>query len=67
METIENDMILEPFVSTKKAPICVHGTYLENIDSIQRDGLNHMKRNHIHFARDLPSDGDSINGMQEAL
>ena len=34
----------------------VHGTYLEPMPYIMKDGLNRMKRNHIHFAIGLPDD-----------
>ncbi|XP_034951434.1 tRNA 2'-phosphotransferase 1 [Chelonus insularis] len=31
----------------------IHGTYFENWQSIKKQGLSRMKRNHIHFAKDL--------------
>lgn len=42
----------------------VHGTYLECWQYIKRDGLNHMKRNHIHFAKGISRDGSVISGIR---
>ena len=46
--------------------VIVHGTYKKAwIDHISNEGLNRMKRNHIHFATGLPSDTNQvISGMR---
>ena len=43
--------------------MCVHGTYLKHLESIRKNGLNHMKRNHVHFARGLSASDGVISGM----
>ncbi|KAM8732877.1 tRNA 2'-phosphotransferase 1 isoform 1-T1 [Acanthopagrus schlegelii] len=40
----------------------VHGSYLRNWSSIQQQGLNRMKRTHIHLAPGLPGDDGVISG-----
>ncbi|KAM8732878.1 tRNA 2'-phosphotransferase 1 isoform 2-T2 [Acanthopagrus schlegelii] len=42
----------------------VHGSYLRNWSSIQQQGLNRMKRTHIHLAPGLPGDDGVISGMR---
>ena len=48
-----------------KFPVICHGTYVKYWDSIRKEGLNRMKRNHIHF---VPSDSfggsNVISGMR---
>lgn len=43
----------------------VHGSYLRNWSSIQQQGLNRMKRTHIHLAPGLPGEEDVISGMRK--
>lgn len=43
----------------------VHGTYYKWWTSIKRDGLNHMSRNHIHFAKGTLDDPQVISGLRE--
>ena len=43
--------------------VCVHGTYLKHLESIKKNGLNHMERNHVHFARGLLAGDGVISGM----
>ena len=49
-----------------KMDVIVHGTYKKSwVDHISNEGLNRMKRNHIHFATGLPSDVNQvISGMR---
>lgn len=42
----------------------IHGTYIENWKSIEKNGLSCMKRNHIHFTTRLPNNGKVISGMR---
>lgn len=44
---------------------CYHGTYTKNLESIKRDGLRSMGRNHIHFAHAGGQQGAAISGMRE--
>ena len=51
-----------------KMEIIVHGTYKKAwTEHISSNGLNRMKRNHIHFATGLPSeDNQVISGMRKS-
>ena len=43
--------------------MCVHGTFLKQLESIKKNGLNRMKMNHVHFVRGLLAGDGVINGM----
>lgn len=43
---------------------CIHGTYYNKLELIKLNGLNRMKRNHIHFAEALPGENGVISGMR---
>ena len=43
--------------------VCIHGTSLNNLDSILSTGLKRMGRNHVHFATGLPKEDGVISGM----
>ncbi|KAL2622500.1 hypothetical protein R1flu_002705 [Riccia fluitans] len=65
IKTVETEELLKPILSAEEIPVCVHGTYDEYLDSIARQGLKRMKRNHVHFASGLtPTDG-VISGMRK--
>ena len=59
---------IEPDLKKLSAPFevetVVHGTYLKNWKSIQENGLNRMKRNHIHLAKGLLGENGVISGMR---
>ena len=42
----------------------VHGTYFKSWNDIKRQGLNKMRRLHVHFAKGLPDNGKVISGMR---
>ncbi|XP_026440842.1 putative tRNA 2'-phosphotransferase isoform X1 [Papaver somniferum] len=65
IKTIESDNLLKPILSAEEAPVCVHGTYTKNLESILNTGLKRMKRLHVHFSSALPTDGEVISdGMK---
>ena len=43
--------------------MCVHGTYLKHMESTKKNGLNHIKMNHVHFSRGLSALNGVIRGM----
>ncbi|KAL7083317.1 hypothetical protein ACP275_14G153800 [Erythranthe tilingii] len=62
--TVETESLLKPILSPEEIPVCVHGTYKKNLESILEGGLNRMKRLHVHFSCGLPTDGEVISGMR---
>lgn len=44
--------------------ICAHGTYFENWQRIQHEGLKTMGRAHMHFATRLPGSDELVSGMR---
>lgn len=61
MSSVQDDELLKRVYS---APLCIHGTYLRYWDSIYKNGLNRMKRNHIHFACEEINSDQVISGMR---
>jgi 2'-phosphotransferase len=57
---------LKPILKVEDIPsgIAVHGTYHKPWKIIQRDGLNRMGRNHIHFAIGEIDHSQVISGMR---
>ncbi|XP_017042573.1 tRNA 2'-phosphotransferase 1 [Drosophila ficusphila] len=41
---------LERITQLEQIPLAVHGTYRRHWEAIRTQGLNRMKRNHVHFA-----------------
>ncbi|KAK9143367.1 hypothetical protein Syun_012767 [Stephania yunnanensis] len=64
LTTVETESLLKPINSVEEVPVCVHGTYKKNLDSILQSGLKRMKRLHVHFGSGLPSDETIISGMR---
>ncbi|CAN8286339.1 unnamed protein product [Cochlearia groenlandica] len=62
--TVESEKLLKPILSPEEAPVCVHGTYKRNLESILTSGLKRMNRLHVHFSCGLPTDGEVISGMR---
>lgn len=65
--TVETERLLKPVISAEEVPVCVHGTYKRNLQSILEQGLKCMKRLHIHFSCGLPTDGEVISGMRRDI
>lgn len=64
VDIVESERLLRPIISAGEAPVCVHGTYKKNLESILQSGLKRMKRLHVHFSSGLPTDGEVISGMR---
>ncbi|KAK7390108.1 hypothetical protein VNO78_25407 [Psophocarpus tetragonolobus] len=62
--SVETESLLKPILSAEEFPVCVHGTYRKNLESILGSGLKRMKRLHVHFSCGLPTDGEVISGMR---
>ncbi|CAA6666830.1 unnamed protein product [Spirodela intermedia] len=62
--TISSESLLKPIISADEVPVCVHGTYNRNLESILQSGLKRMTRVHVHFSSGLPTDGEVISGMR---
>lgn len=56
---------LEP-AELETIPLIVHGTYQDAWQSIQKQGLKRMTRNHIHCAPGLPAQDGVISGMRKS-
>lgn len=65
VKTVESDSLLKPILSAEEVPVCVHGTYKKNLQSILDSGLKRMERLHVHFSSGLPTDGEVISGMRK--
>lgn len=61
---VESESLLKPILSPEEVPVCVHGTYSKNLESILEFGLKRMKRLHVQFSCGLPTDGEVISGMR---
>ncbi|XP_015583456.2 tRNA 2'-phosphotransferase 1 isoform X1 [Ricinus communis] len=64
IKTVESESLLKPIILVDEVPVCVHGTYKKNLESILESGLKRMQRLHIHFSCGLPTDGEVISGMR---
>jgi 2'-phosphotransferase len=43
---------------------CIHGTYFAAWESIKKNGLSKMARQHIHMSEDFPTSKNVISGMR---
>lgn len=61
------DLELKPVLAgSPDCPVeAVHGSYLRNWLSIQRQGLSRMSRTHIHLASGLPGEDGIVSGMRK--
>lgn len=64
LETINSAELLEPVLSAEEVPVCVHGTYKEYLESIKKEGLKRMSRNHVHFATGYFMQDGVISGVR---
>ncbi|KAI3940030.1 hypothetical protein MKW98_029806, partial [Papaver atlanticum] len=64
IKIVESESLLKPILSAEEAPVCVHGTYKRNLESILKNGLKRMERLHVHFSSGMPTDGEVISGMR---
>ncbi|CAN8318628.1 unnamed protein product [Cochlearia groenlandica] len=62
--TVVSEKLLKRILSPEEAPVCIHGTYRKNLESILAYGLKRMNRMHIHFSCGLPTDGEVISGAR---
>ncbi|CAN1327884.1 tRNA 2'-phosphotransferase 1 [Linum perenne] len=67
LKVVESESLLRPILSADEVPVCVHGTYRKNLDSILQSGLKRMERLHVHFSCGLPTDGEVISGMRKNI
>lgn len=67
VKAVESESLLKPIHSADEVPVCVHGTYKKNIESILGSGLKRMQRLHVHFSCGLPTDGEVISGMRRDI
>lgn len=61
-----NEEGLNEIKDPKLYPTVVHGTNMENLPLIMKNGLSKMNRNHIHFAIGLPGDNKVISGARQS-
>ncbi|CAK9169443.1 unnamed protein product [Ilex paraguariensis] len=61
---VETERLLKPILSAEEVPVCVHGTYRKNLESILEHGLKCMNRLHVHFSCGLPTEGEVVSGIR---
>ncbi|XP_031485199.1 uncharacterized protein LOC116254165 isoform X2 [Nymphaea colorata] len=64
LANVKSESLLKPILSADEVPVCVHGTYKKNLESILQTGLKRMTRVHVHFSCGLPSNEEVISGMR---
>ncbi|GMM50609.1 tRNA 2'-phosphotransferase [Starmerella bacillaris] len=68
--SVNVDVGLTALEESQLPELIVHGTYLDIWPTIRNEGLNRMKRQHIHLAQNLPSsiksDTRQISGMRSS-
>ena len=67
LKFIDSELLLTPIPPDELAqiPVILHGTYQQPWQaSISKQGLNRMKRNHIHFAAGLPKGSGDNNSSK---
>jgi 2'-phosphotransferase len=66
IDSIADSELLTEILDASEVPICIHGTYKAFLPLILENGLNKMKRNHIHMAVGLPGADEVISGMRKS-
>jgi RNA:NAD 2'-phosphotransferase (TPT1/KptA family) len=56
--------ITKNMIDNNEISMAVHGTYYKFLNNIKKNGLNKMKRTHIHFSLGLATDKHVISGMR---
>ncbi|KAF8605790.1 hypothetical protein BDV93DRAFT_537179 [Ceratobasidium sp. AG-I] len=59
-----DDLELKPVMDAADLACAVHGTTSVAWESIKKQGLSHMRRNHIHLASGRPGESGVISGMR---
>ncbi|KAF3332359.1 tRNA 2'-phosphotransferase 1-like protein [Carex littledalei] len=67
IKAVESEHLLKPIMSAEEVPVCLHGTYKRNLESILKSGLKRMERLHVHFSSGLPTDGEVVSGMRRDI
>jgi 2'-phosphotransferase len=62
LKEVKVDMI--EINNSKELENCIHGTYLRHWESIKRQGLSRMNRQHIHFTTAYLGADTVISGMR---
>ncbi|KAJ8973846.1 hypothetical protein NQ317_016400 [Molorchus minor] len=58
-----DNLTLFPILSSEGITV-IHGTFYRNWTNIKQTGISRMKRNHIHFATDLPHNKSVTSGIR---
>ena len=66
IKTISDSELLTEILDSSEIHVCVHGTYRAFLPLILENGLNRMKRNHIHMAVGIPGESEVISGMRKS-
>jgi 2'-phosphotransferase len=66
IDSIADSELLTEILDASEVPVCIHGTYKAFLPLILENGLNKMKRNHIHMAVGLPGADEVISGMRKS-
>jgi len=61
---VDSQLLLTPIFLGQELPLAIHGTYLSLWDTIAKEGLKTMSRNHVHFSCGLLGDKQVISGMR---
>ncbi len=64
IDIVQDELLLTEITDPSAVSMVLHGTYRKCYGKIMREGLNRMKRNHMHFATDFPASGEVISGMR---
>ncbi|XP_066959069.1 tRNA 2'-phosphotransferase 1-like isoform X2 [Macrobrachium rosenbergii] len=59
------DLELEEITVDEGTPV-IHGTYYEAWESIKREGLRRMNRNHVHFTSKTPDEVAGVSGIRKS-
>lgn len=59
-----NQLSLKKIEKASEIPVLIHGTYSRFLPAITTEGLNRMKRNHIHFTRSSVANDNNTSGFR---